>query len=114
MTSYLGPTQVQFQPQPPSQQQQQQYLTPSAIPQYYPLLPKHHSQAASISHSNSSLQANAPNNSKSEQKLAAPQPAAAPVKSRYRTYILSNAVFEVEKKYEVKDIIGHGAYGIVW
>jgi hypothetical protein len=37
-----------------------------------------------------------------------------PNKSKYKTFILSDAVFEVEQRYEIKEIVGHGAYGIVW
>lgn len=36
------------------------------------------------------------------------------INNRYKTYILSDAVFEVEQRYEIKEIVGHGAYGIVW
>jgi hypothetical protein len=35
-------------------------------------------------------------------------------RTKYKTYILSDAVFEVEQRYEIKEIVGHGAYGIVW
>jgi len=34
-------------------------------------------------------------------------------RSKYKTYILSDAVFEVESRFEIKEIIGHGAYGVV-
>eukprot|EP00456_Euglypha_rotunda_P006913 TRINITY_DN11211_c0_g1_i11.p1 TRINITY_DN11211_c0_g1~~TRINITY_DN11211_c0_g1_i11.p1 ORF type:complete len:229 (-),score=21.45 TRINITY_DN11211_c0_g1_i11:20-706(-) len=33
--------------------------------------------------------------------------------TKYKTFILSNAVLEVEQRYEIKSIIGHGAYGTV-
>jgi mitogen-activated protein kinase 1/3 len=32
---------------------------------------------------------------------------------KYKTFILSNGVLEVEQRYEVKTVIGHGAYGTV-
>jgi hypothetical protein len=35
-------------------------------------------------------------------------------RSKYKTYILSDGVFEVEAKYDIKEIVGHGAYGVVW
>lgn len=40
---------------------------------------------------------------------------AAPKKTggRYRTFILAEAIFEVEQRYEIKEIVGHGAYGNV-
>jgi hypothetical protein len=34
-------------------------------------------------------------------------------RSKYRTYILSNGVFEVEQRYEIREVIGQGAYGVV-
>lgn len=34
-------------------------------------------------------------------------------RSRYKTYILSDAVFEVEQRFEIQEIVGHGAYGVV-
>jgi len=34
-------------------------------------------------------------------------------KPKYKTYILSDAVFEVECRYDIKEIVGHGAYGVV-
>jgi mitogen-activated protein kinase 1/3 len=34
-------------------------------------------------------------------------------RSKYKTFILSNGVFEVEQRYEIREIIGQGAYGIV-
>jgi len=36
-----------------------------------------------------------------------------PHRSRYKTYILSAGVFEVEQRYEIREIVGQGAYGIV-
>jgi hypothetical protein len=35
-------------------------------------------------------------------------------RSKYRTYILPSVVFEVEQRYEIREIIGQGAYGVVW
>jgi hypothetical protein len=35
-------------------------------------------------------------------------------RSKYKTFILSAAVFEVEQRFEIREIIGQGAYGIVW
>lgn len=35
-------------------------------------------------------------------------------RSKYRTFILTNGVFEVEQRYEIRDVIGQGAYGVVW
>jgi len=32
---------------------------------------------------------------------------------KYKTFILSNGVLEVEQRYEIKTVIGHGAYGTV-
>ena len=34
-------------------------------------------------------------------------------RSQYRTYILSNGVFEVEQRYQIRETIGAGAYGVV-
>ena len=34
-------------------------------------------------------------------------------RSKYKTFILSNGVFEVEQRYEIREIIGQGAYGVV-
>jgi serine/threonine protein kinase len=34
-------------------------------------------------------------------------------RSRYKTFILSNGVFEVENRYEIREVIGSGAYGVV-
>eukprot|EP00457_Paulinella_chromatophora_P004564 gb/GEZN01004576.1/.p1 GENE.gb/GEZN01004576.1/~~gb/GEZN01004576.1/.p1 ORF type:complete len:500 (+),score=60.29 gb/GEZN01004576.1/:134-1501(+) len=34
-------------------------------------------------------------------------------RTKYKTFILSNAVMEVEQRYDVKAVIGHGAYGTV-
>lgn len=34
-------------------------------------------------------------------------------RSKYKTYILTNGVFEVERRYEIREIIGQGAYGVV-
>jgi len=34
-------------------------------------------------------------------------------RSKYKTYILPNGVFEVERRYEIREIIGQGAYGVV-
>lgn len=34
-------------------------------------------------------------------------------KTKYKTYILSDAIFEVECRYDIKEIVGHGAYGVV-
>lgn len=36
-----------------------------------------------------------------------------PPRSRYKTFILSAGVFEVEQRYEVREIVGQGAYGLV-
>jgi hypothetical protein len=35
-------------------------------------------------------------------------------RSRYKTFVLSNGVFEVEQRYAIKEVIGQGAYGVVW
>ena len=35
-------------------------------------------------------------------------------RTKYKTFILSDAVFEVEQRYDIKEIVGHGAYGVVW
>lgn len=35
-------------------------------------------------------------------------------RSKYRTFILTNGVFEVEQRFEIRDVIGQGAYGVVW
>ncbi len=34
-------------------------------------------------------------------------------RSQYKTFILSNGVFEFESRYEIREIIGQGAYGVV-
>jgi len=34
-------------------------------------------------------------------------------KTKYKTFILSDAIFEVECRYDIKEIVGHGAYGVV-
>jgi mitogen-activated protein kinase 1/3 len=34
-------------------------------------------------------------------------------RSRYKTFILANGVFEVENRYEIREVIGQGAYGVV-
>jgi hypothetical protein len=46
-----------------------------------------------------------------EMKTSSPDAAQ---RTRYKTFILSDAVFEVEQRFEIKEIIGHGAYGVVW
>ena len=43
-----------------------------------------------------------------------PSPIKKKKKQSYRTFILDDAVFEVESRFKIKDIIGHGAYGVVW
>lgn len=57
-------------------------------------------------------------NSSSSAQQVVPAPAAPALalsqRSKYKTYILSNAVFEVEQRYEIREIIGQGAYGVVW
>jgi len=32
----------------------------------------------------------------------------------FHTFILSDAIFEVEKRFQLKEIVGQGAYGVVW
>jgi hypothetical protein len=40
---------------------------------------------------------------------------AAPVaRPRFKTYMIADAVFDVEPRYDIKEIVGHGAYGVVW
>ena len=37
----------------------------------------------------------------------------APTRTRFQTYVLPDCVFQVEKRYRIKQALGHGAYGVV-
>jgi hypothetical protein len=71
--------------------------------------PNNNGNAAASSSSSSS---NAPNDESNNNNNNAVLPTSS--RSKYKTYILSSGVFEVEQRYEIREVIGQGAYGVVW
>ena len=89
--------QRQSQPPQPQQPQPQQQTSSQVAPA--PVVPYSTLIAAA--------------NAASSSSASAASALATSSRSKYKTYILSNGVFEVENRYEIREIIGQGAYGIV-
>ena len=69
----------------------------------------YHSNAASNAKSKQSFQ----QSTKEQTEITDSQYPIAASSSRqaYKTYILSNGIFEVENRYVIREVIGQGAYG---